>query len=278
MFTTDDLRNKVCVFTGASGILGSAMAEALMEQGVKVAMLARNAEKLAAYTEKLTARGFTVMGIAANVLDRGSLESARDRIHSAWGKCDLLVNCAGGNHPDGTAKAEQMTPETPLDESFFGMKLEGFSQVFNLNFQGTLLPTMVFAQDMLDGRGGNIINISSMSAQLPLTKVGAYSAAKAAIDNFTKWLATHFAPMNIRVNAIAPGFFVTEQNRFLMFQEDGKTLSARGNKIIKATPMGQFGKAEDLKGAMVYLASSMSRFVTGTVLPVDGGFSCYAGV
>ncbi len=278
MVKIDDLQGKVCVFTGASGILGSAMAEALMAQGVKVAMLARNAEKLAAYADKLTAKGYTVLGIAANVLDRPSLEAAREQIHAAWGKCDILVNCAGGNHPDGTAKAEQMTPDTPLADSFFGMKLEGFAQVFNLNFQGTLLPTMVFAEDMLGGRGGNIINISSMSAQLPLTKVGAYSAAKAAIDNFTKWLATHFAPMHIRVNAIAPGFFVTEQNRFLLFKEDGKTLSARGEKIIRATPMGHFGKAEDLQGAMVYLASSMSSFVTGTVLPVDGGFSCYAGV
>lgn len=275
MFT--DLAKRVCVFTGASGILGSAMTAALCAQGVRVAMLARNDGKLLAQEQSLTAQGYEVLSVAADVLNRESLIKARDIIHEKWGKVDILVNCAGGNNPDGTAKAEQMFADTPLNDTFFGMKMDGFAQVFDLNFHGTLLPTMIFADDMRE-RGGSIINISSMSAQLPLTKVGAYSAAKAAVDNFTRWLATHLAPLNIRVNAIAPGFFVTEQNRFLLYQEDGKTLSARGEKIIKATPMAKFGSPDDLGGALVYLVSDVAKFVTGIVLPVDGGFSCYAGV
>lgn len=278
MIKVEGLKDKVCVFTGASGVLGSAMAEALCAQGAKVALLARNKDKLAGLESALQAKGYQARAVSADVLDREALLKAREEIHGFWGKCDVLVNCAGGNSPDATSKVENMTAETPLDQSFFGLKLEGFDYVFNLNFKGTLLPTMVFAEDMLGRTGCNIINISSMSAQLPLTKVAAYSAAKAAIDNFTRWLATHFANVGIRVNAIAPGFFVSEQNRFLLFKEDGKTLSPRGEKIIRATPMGEFGKAEDLQGALVYLASEMSRFVTGTVLSVDGGFSCYAGV
>lgn len=278
MFKVEGLKDKVCIFTGASGVLGSAMAEALCSQGAKVALLARNKDKLAGLEKALQDKGYQAKAVSADVLDKDALLKAREEIHALWGKCDVLVNCAGGNSPDATSKAENMTPQTPLEQTFFGLKLEGFDYVFNLNFKGTLLPTMVFAEDMIGRTGCNIINISSMSAQLPLTKVAAYSAAKAAIDNFTRWLATHFATMGIRVNAIAPGFFVSEQNRFLLFQEDGKTLSARGDKIIRATPMGEFGKAEDLQGALVYLASEMSRFVTGTVLAVDGGFSCYAGV
>lgn len=278
MFQVDGLKGKVCVFTGASGVLGSAMVQALCAQGAKVALLARNREKLAGLEKAMLDAGYQARAVSADVLDKDALLKAREEIRSLWGKCDVLINCAGGNSPDATSKVENMTPETPLEQSFFGLKMEGFDYVFNLNFKGTLLPTMVFAEDMLGRPGCNIINISSMSAQLPLTKVAAYSAAKAAIDNFTRWLATHFAPVGIRVNAIAPGFFVSEQNRFLLFQEDGKTLSARGQKIIKATPMAEFGKAEDLQGALVYLSSEMSRFVTGTVLAVDGGFSCYAGV
>lgn len=278
MFRVDGLQGKVCIFTGASGVLGSAMAEALCAQGAKVALLARNKEKLQGLEKALVDKGYHANAVSADVLDKDALLAAREEIRTLWGKCDVLVNCAGGNSPDATSKVENMAADTPLDQSFFGLKLEGFDHVFNLNFKGTLLPTMVFAEDMLGRTGCNIINISSMSAQLPLTKVAAYSAAKAAVDNFTRWLATHFAPVGIRVNAIAPGFFVSEQNRFLLFKEDGKTLSARGEKIIKATPVGEFGKAEDLQGALVYLASEMSRFVTGTVLAVDGGFSCYAGV
>lgn len=278
MFKVEGLKDKVCVFTGASGVLGSAMAEALCEQGARVALLARNKEKLAGLADAMNAKGWQAMPVSASVLDKESLLAARDEIESAWGPCDVLINCAGGNNPDGTSKAEQMEVDTPLDQSFFGLKLEGFDYVFDLNFKGTLLPTMIFAEKMVGRTGCNIINISSMSAQLPLTKVAAYSAAKAAVDNFTRWLATHFAHVGIRVNAIAPGFFVSEQNRFLLFKEDGQTLTPRGEKIIKATPMSSFGKADDLKGALVYLSSEMSRFVTGTVLAVDGGFSAYAGV
>ncbi len=278
MFRVEGLKDKVCVFTGASGVLGSAMVEALCEQGAKVALIARNKDKLQGLTDSMTQKGYQAMPVSASVTDKDALLAAREEIEKAWGPCEVLINCAGGNSPDGTSKAEVMTPETPWEESFFGMKMEGFDFVFDLNFKGTLMPTMVFAENMAKTQKGCIINISSMSAQLPLTKVAAYSAAKAAIDNFTKWLATHFAPVGIRVNAVAPGFFATDQNRFLLYKEDGKTLSDRGNKIITATPMGSFGDPEDLKGALVYLASEMSRFVTGTVLAVDGGFSCYAGV
>lgn len=279
MFKIDDLRGKVCVFTGASGVLGSAMVEALCAQGARVALLARSKDKLAGLAQEMAGKGYEAMPVAASVLDKDALLAARAEIEAAWGPCDVLINCAGGNSPDGVSKCEQMELDTPLEQSFFGMKLEGFDFVFDLNFKGTLLPTMVFAEKMVGRTGCSIINISSMSAQLPLTKVAAYSAAKAAIDNFTRWLATHFAHVGIRVNAIAPGFFATEQNRFLLFKEDGKTLSARGEKIIKATPMSTFGDPDDLGGALVFLASrEMSRFVTGTVLAVDGGFSCYAGV
>lgn len=279
MVKVEDIKGKVCVFTGASGVLGSAMVEALCEQGGKVALIARNKDKLKSLEDELKGKGFDAMSVSASVLDKDQLIAARNEIEAAWGPCDILINCAGGNNPDGVSKTEQMEKDSPLDQTFFGMKMEGFDFVFDLNFKGTLLPTMIFAENMAKSGAGCIVNISSMSAQLPLTKVAAYSAAKAAIDNFTRWLATHFAHVGIRVNAIAPGFFATDQNRFLLFQEDGKTLSERGNKIITATPMSSFGNPDDLKGAMVYLCSKeMSGFVTGTVLAVDGGFSCYAGV
>lgn len=274
-----DLSNKVCVVTGAAGVLCSAMVEALVSHGAKVALIGRTQSKLDSLAEDLRAKYATcqVLPVAADVLDKAGLEQAKERINSELGRVDLLVNGAGGNHPKGTTPAEQMQADTPLEESFFGAEVEGFEHVFKLNFLGTLLPCQVFGADMR-AEGGSIINMSSMSAQGPLTKVAAYSAAKAAVDNFTKWLATHFAPLGIRVNAIAPGFFVTEQNRFLLLQEDGKTLTPRGDKIISGTPMGRFGNPEDLQSATVFLAADSARFVTGTVIPVDGGYGAYSGV
>ena len=219
-----------------------------------------------------------VLPISADVLSQDDLEAAKKTINDTWGPVDVLINGAGGNHPKGTTPAEQMTADTPLSESFFGAEVGGFEHVFKLNFLGTLLPCQVFGKDMTDKQDGSIINVSSMSAQNPLTKVAAYSAAKAAVDNFTQWLATHFARMNVRVNAIAPGFFITEQNRFLLLEEDGETLTARGNKIINGTPMDRFGAPEDLKSSVVFLAADSAKFITGTTIPIDGGYGAYSGV
>lgn len=275
----DDIDGKVIVVTGASGVLCSALCENLLMHGAKVALLGRHIDKLEALQDSLRAKGLTeTLAVAADVLDRAALEQARDAVLAKWRRIDILVNGAGGNHPKGTCPAEQMTPETPVEESFFGMGQEGFEAVNRLNFIGTLLPCQVFGKVMCDLGGGSILNFCSMAAYQPLTKVGAYAAAKAGIMNFTYWLATHLAPMNIRVNALAPGFFISDQNRFLLLQKDGVSLTARGNKVIAKTPMRRFGEPSDLFGAARFLLSDEASFVTGVVLPVDGGFMSYSGV
>ena len=274
-----DLKNKVCVVTGAAGVLCSAMVEALLEDGAKVALIGRTESKLVELKNSLAEKGLDqTLVTAADVLNADELKAAKAKINAEFGPIDILVNGAGGNHPKATSPAEQMTSETAKEDSFFGMSMDAFGFVFDLNFKGTLLPCQIFGEDMTDKKDGNIINISSMSADRPLTKVGAYSAAKASVDSLTQWLSVHLAPMNVRVNGLAPGFFVTGQNKFLLYQEDGVTPTARGQKIINNTPMGEYGKPEDLKGAIKFLAGPGARFVTGITLPVDGGFSAFSGV
>ena len=272
------LDGKVAVVTGAAGVLCSVMAESLLREGAKVVVADLNEESGKVFQKALAGKGLTeTLVLGVNVLERGSLEAARDAILAKWGRLDILVNGAGGNHPKGTCPAEQFVEGIKLEDSFFGLDLTGFEFVNKLNFIGSLLPSQVFCQAMLKN-GGSVINISSMSATQPLTKVAAYSAAKAAVENFTRWLSVHLAPVNIRVNAIAPGFFITQQNRFLMLEQDGKTLTARGQKVINKTPMHRFGEPKDLCGALTYLVSDEASFVTGIVIPVDGGFLAYSGV
>ena len=274
-----DLTGKVAVVTGAGGVLCSDMAHALAQCGAKVALLGRTLEPLQALAEEIKAEGGVAAAYSANVLDRAALEAAAEKIHAELGKCDILINGAGGNNPRATTDKEYYEAgDLDADtKSFFDLDDEGVQTVFNLNFSGTLIPTQVFARDMVEG-GGNIINISSMNAYTPLTKIPAYSGAKAAINNFTQWLAVHFSRTGIRVNAIAPGFFSTKQNAALLWNADG-TPTARTGKILAATPMGRFGKSEELLGALLYLVSDeAAAFVTGVVIPVDGGFSAYSGV
>ena len=274
-----DLTGKVAVVTGAGGVLCSEMARALAQCGAKVALLGRTLEPLQALAEEIKAEGGVAAAYSANVLDRAALEAAAEKIHAELGKCDILINGAGGNNPRATTDKEYYEAgDLDADtKSFFDLDDDGVQTVFNLNFSGTLIPTQVFAKDMLDG-GGSIINISSMNAYTPLTKIPAYSGAKAAINNFTQWLAVHFSRTGIRVNAIAPGFFSTKQNAALLWNADG-TPTARTGKILAATPMGRFGKSDELLGALLYLVSDEAAgFVTGVVIPVDGGFSAYSGV
>ena len=276
----EDLRGKVAVLTGGTGVIGGALARTLASAGVRLAIAGRDRGKAESIAARIAAEtGGAVRGLGFDVLDRSALERAREEIHALWGKVDILINGAGGNRPSATAGAETMVSPAGADRAstFLGLDTAGFDEVMQLNFTGTLLPTQVFAQDMV-GKGGVIINISSMSALRPLTRVAAYSASKAALDNLTLWLATHLAPQNIRVNALAPGFFLTEQNRFLMFDQKTGEKSPRARKIVAATPMARFGEVEELQGAVLFLASDLSRFVTGIVLPVDGGFSAYSGV
>lgn len=274
-----DLTGKVAVVTGAGGVLCSQMAHALAAAGAKVALLDLNEEAAAANAEKICADGFIAKGYAANVLEKESLKAAHAKVLQELGKCDILINGAGGNSPKATTDKEYYEAgDLDADtKSFFDLEQSGVEFVFNLNFIGTLLPTQEFAKDMVD-KGGNIINISSMNAYTPLTKIPAYSGAKAAISNFTQWLAVHFAGTGIRVNAIAPGFFVTGQNEKLLYNEDG-TPTARTNKILAATPMKRFGKSEELLGSVLFLLSEEAAgFITGICIPVDGGFSAYSGV
>ena len=269
-----DLSDKVVVVTGGGGVLMAEFGRALAECGAKVALLDIN-EKAA--QEVAASIGENAIGIGTNCLVKESILAARDVIHEKWGKVNFLINGAGGNNPRASSDNEYMTPDTEGCKTFFDLEESGLKFVFDLNITSAFLVTQVFAEDMIK-TGGNIINISSMNAFRPLTKIPAYSAAKAGISNFTHWLAVHFAPCNIRVNGIAPGFFVTNQNRGLLFNEDG-TPTARTGKILAGTPQKKFGEVSDLIGTLLWLASDeASGFVTGVIVPVDGGFNAYSGV
>ena len=269
-----DLSDKVVVVTGGGGVLMAEFGRALAECGAKVALLDIN-EKAA--QEVAASIGENAIGIGTNCLVKESILAARDIIHEKWGKVNFLINGAGGNNPRASSDNEYMTPDTEGCKTFFDLEESGLKFVFDLNITSAFLVTQVFAEDMVK-TGGNIINISSMNAFRPLTKIPAYSAAKAGISNFTQWLAVHFAPCNIRVNGIAPGFFVTNQNRALLFNEDG-TPTARTGKILSSTPQKKFGEVSDLIGTLLWLASDdASGFVTGVIVPVDGGFNAYSGV
>ncbi len=270
-----DLTGKVAVVTGGGGVLCSAFAKALGACGANVAIINRTLEKGQKAADEI---GENAIALQANVLDLESLQKARDIILAKWGKITILINGAGGNKPAATTDDEHFDPQAEQVKDFFQLDPESSRSVFDLNFLGTLLPTQVFAKEMIGMPGANIVNISSMGAYLPLTKVLAYSAAKAAVSNFTQWLATYFAPSGLRVNAIAPGFFVGEQNRAMLFSADGKP-TARTRKILAGTPMGRFGEPEELLGTLLYLVSPQAAgFVTGVVIPVDGGFTAYCGV
>ena len=270
-----DLNGKVAVVTGAGGVLMSEFARALAASGAKVALLDINAEAAQAVAASI---GENALAIPTNCLDKADILKAAEAVHAKWGKVNMLINGAGGNNPRATCDNEYMTPDLSDEvKSFFNLDESGLKFVFDLNITSAFLVTQVFAADMVE-TGGNIINISSMNAFRPLTKIPAYSAAKAGISNFTEWLAVHFAPCGIRCNAIAPGFFVTNQNRALLFHEDG-TPTPRTGKILAATPMDRFGEVSDLLGTLLWLASDeASGFVTGVVVPVDGGFNAYSGV
>jgi len=276
-----NIRDKVAVITGGAGIICSVMAKALAAQGVKTVIIDLN-EEAAIKVAKEIEEEFNLpsLGLSASVLDKASLIKSKMIINEKFGAIDILVNGAGGNSPAATTKVEKMEgveSENPED-TFFGLQIEGFDRVFDLNFKGTLLPSMVYATDMVKQRSGVIINVSSMNSYRPLTKIAAYSAAKAAINNFTQWLAVHFSKTGIRVNAIAPGFLLTNQNRFLLIDEKSGEATPRAKKIIGSTPMERYGTPEELTGTLIYLASDLSKFVTGIVIPVDGGFSAYSGV
>lgn len=275
-----DLKDKVVVVTGAGGVLCSMFASAIAECGAKVALLDRNIENAQKYADEIVKRGNIAKAYKIDVLDRESLEAARLNVINDFGTCDILINGAGGNNPRATTTNEYYF-DGDLEKditTFFNLDPKGVELVFNLNFLGTLIPTQVFAKDMINKEDASIINISSMNAFTPLTKIPAYSGAKAAISNFTEWLAVHFSKTNIRVNAIAPGFFVTKQNKNLLFNEDG-TPTERTAKILNSTPMARFGESEELIGTLLFLLSkSAASFITGVVIPVDGGFSAYSGV
>jgi NAD(P)-dependent dehydrogenase (short-subunit alcohol dehydrogenase family) len=277
----ENLKNKICVVTGGGGVLGTSMARGLASAGVIPVILDINEEAARKVASGVASEfGVSSYGYKADVLSRQSLEEVYEVILQDAGEIDLLINGAGGNSPKATTKLEELTDETMdrLEDGFFGLELEGFQRVFDLNFTGTLLPTLIFSRDMVRRQRGVILNISSMNSYKPLTKIPAYSAAKAAVNNFTEWLAVHFAKVGVRVNALAPGFFLTNQNRFLLVDEPTGALTERGRKIIANTPMGVFGEPEDLNGTMLYLLSDLSRFITGVCIPVDGGYSAFGGV
>ncbi len=277
----NELEGKVAVITGGGGVLCSTMAQHLATLGCQVAILDLNKANADNVANEIIKVGGNAIGVEANVLNKESLLLAKSEVNRAFGSCDILINGAGGNHPKGTTSKTHFELADLESENeittFFDLDPEGIKFVFDLNFIGTLLPCQVFARDMVGKDGCTIINISSMNAFTPLTKIPAYSGAKAAISNFTQWLAVHFSKVNIRVNALAPGFFLTDQNRRLLTEEDG-TLTSRGNTIIEHTPMGKFGKPEDLVGTLEWLVGSGSEFVTGVTIPIDGGFSAFSGV
>ncbi|MCQ2770838.1 MAG: SDR family oxidoreductase [Clostridia bacterium] len=278
-----DLTNKVAVVTGAGGVICSGFAKALAQCGAKVALCDLNEEAAKKVADEIIADGGIAQGFKMNVLDHDSIVEAKDAITNTFGTCDILINGAGGNNPRGTTTKEYLFPEDVVEhaddiKTFFDLDPKGVEFVFNLNFLGTLMPTQVFAKDMASKKGCSIVNVSSMNAFRPLTKIPAYSGAKAAVSNFTQWLAVHFSKVGIRCNAIAPGFFVTAQNQALLFNPDG-TPTPRTGKILAATPMDRFGTTDDLTGTLLWLCDEgASGFVNGVVIPVDGGFAAYSGV
>jgi NAD(P)-dependent dehydrogenase (short-subunit alcohol dehydrogenase family) len=283
MFNHENLNGRVAVITGGGGVLCGGFAKDLARQGMKVAILDLRLEAAEKVADEIKSEGFEAMGVACNVLEKESLLAAREVILEKYGTCDILVNGAGGNHPSGNTTKEKFQmcdlENTSEDvKTFFDLDSKGIEFVFNLNFLGTLLPTQIFAKDMIGKEYATIINISSMNSYKPLTKIPAYSAAKAAISNFTQFMAVHFSEVGLRVNAIAPGFFSTNQNKALLYNEDG-SLTPRSEKILGHTPLGRFGVPADLTGALLFLADeNYSKFITGVIIPVDGGFSAYSGV
>ena len=277
-----DLKGKTAVVTGGGGVLCSSFSRVLAACGARVAVLDLNLEAAEAVAAKIREEGGTAMGVEANVLDTESMKTARAIVLENYGPCDILINGAGGNNPKGTTTKEYLF-EGDLEDhkeltTFFDLDPEGIKFVFNLNYLGTLIPTQTFAQDMPGRKGAVIVNISSMNAFTPLTKIVAYSGAKAAVSNFTQWLAVHFSKVGIRVNAIAPGFFQTAQNHALLFNADG-TPTERSKKITGMTPMGRYGTEDELAGTLLWLVcEEASSFVNGVIIPVDGGFSAYSGV
>ncbi len=266
-----DIKERVIVITGGYGVLGASMARCLSESGAHVVIVGRKADKGEALVAELSALGAEALFCKADVLDREALIAAREAIIAKWGRIDVLINAAGGNMPGATIMP---------DQSFLDIDFSAFGGVMNLNLMGTVIPTVVFGEQMAAQKSGSIINISSMTAQSVVTRVVGYSASKAAIDNFTRWMSVEMAKKvgeGVRVNAIAPGFFITEQNRSLMTNPDG-SLSDRAKDVVRATPFGRLGQAEELHGAVIFYASDASKFVTGTVLPVDGGFNIFSGV
>lgn len=275
-----DLKDKVVVITGAGGVICSHLAKAIAMNGAKVCLLDLSKENADKYAAEIVKEGYIAKGYEANVLKKDSLIACREQILKDFGSCDILINGAGGNNPKATTDNEYAEMDDDLKEmkTFFDLDQAGVEFVFNLNFIGTLLPSQVFAKDMVGKKGCSILNISSMNAYTPLTKIPAYSGAKSAVSNFTKWLAVHFSHIGIRVNAIAPGFFSTTQNAKLLWNPDG-TPTPRTHKIISATPMGRFGEIDELIGATLFLLSEeAASFITGICIPIDGGFSSYSGV
>lgn len=274
-----EFKDKVVVVTGAGGVLCGYMAKEFAKAGAKVALLDLNQEAAQKFVDEIEVNGGVAKAYKVNVLDKDNLEEVRQAVLADFGPTDILINGAGGNNPKATTDNGFHQTNLPEDtKTFFDLDQSGIEFVFNLNYLGTLLPTQVFAQDMVGRKGANIVNISSMNAFTPLTKIPAYSGAKAAISNFTQWLAVHFSKVGIRCNAIAPGFLVTNQNRGLLFNKDGSP-SERAEKILNQTPMNRFGEAEELIGGLFFLADEKSAsFVNGVVLPIDGGFSAYSGV
>jgi NAD(P)-dependent dehydrogenase (short-subunit alcohol dehydrogenase family) len=277
-FSMFSVKNKHIIVTGASGVLGSSISVALAKSGAHLTILGRNEQKLKITEEKIKVYGGKYLALACDVLDAEELSRINDQILKEFATIDGLINVAGGASKGASTRTEFLSPETPIVDSFFGIDLPDFQYTADLNFMGTVIPCKIFGEAMARQQSGNIINISSMGAIQPLSKSPAYSAGKAAVNNFTQWLAVHLSKSNIRVNAIAPGFILTEQNRFLLFDEKTGELTPRGKRIVDHTPLGKLGDPDDLISTILWLLSEQSSFITGATIPVDGGFSAYNGI